>query len=141
MVPDRSPLPRLIGRMRAVCGPLPDGELIAGLHRATRHSPTDTRHIPAQTLQAYLASQPVIHRHGDELGATRAAPPRLTAVDQAIAAAYTRHHTAELPTAELVRALHDAGMAAHSAHSLISLSPLLRQARPGVQQLRRALAG
>jgi len=67
----------------------------------------------------------------------RPAPPALlTATDQAIATAYARHHTTQLPTSELVRALHDAGIGDRSAHTLISLSPLLRPARPGVQQLR-----
>jgi len=126
-VPDHSPLPRLIGRMLTVCGPLPPDELIAGLHRATRHSPTATRRIPTATLRAYLASQ--------QATATSAAV-RLTTTDKALAAAYTTHATAELPTSALVGALAAAGLASRSAHTLVSLSPLLRQLRPGVHQLR-----
>ena len=126
-IPDHSPLPRLVSRMLTVCGPLPPGELIAGLHRATRHSPTTTRRIPTETLQAYLASQ--------QAPATSAAV-RLTTTDRALAAAYTTHATGELPTSVLVGALTAAGLASRSAHTLVSLSPLLHQVRPGVQQLR-----
>ena len=126
-VPDHSPLPRLVGRMHAVSGPLPPGELIAGLHRATRHSPTATRRIPTGTLQTYLASQPP---------PTTPTAVRLTTTDRALAAAYTTHGTNELPTSVLTAALAAAGLAARSAHTLLSLSPLLRQVRPGVQQLR-----
>ncbi len=135
-VPDYSPLPRLLHRIITVCGPLTEAELIAGLHRATRHSPTATRHIPAQTLQAYLASQAVHQQTGAQPAPARPDPARLTATDQAIAAAYTTQGATRLPTAELVRALHAAGIGARTAHTLISLSPLLRQVRPGVQQLR-----
>jgi len=126
-VPDHSPLSRLVSRMHAVCGPLPPRQLIAGLHRATRHSPTTTRRIPTGTLRTYLASQ-------------QAPTPRtavgLTTTDRALAAAYTTHDTAELPTSVLVEALTAAGLAGRSAHTLVSLSPLLRQVRPGIQQLR-----
>jgi len=126
-VPDRSPLPQLIGRMHAVCGPLPPQELLAGLHRATRHSPTATRRIPTGTLEAYLASQ-----HAP----TRSTAVKLTKTDQALATAYTTQGTNELPTSVLVGALTAAGLAGRSAHKLVSLSPLLRQVRRGVQQLR-----
>ena len=126
-VPDRSPLPRLVSRMLAVCGPLPTDELIAGLNRATRHSPTATRRIPTGTLQAYLASQQA---------PAPSAEVRLTRTDRALAAAYTTHATAELPTSVLVGALAAAGLAGLSAHQLVGLSPLLHQVRPGVQQLR-----
>jgi len=128
-VPDPSPLPRLISRMLTVCGPLPPGELIAGLRRATRHSPTTTGRIPRGTLQVYLASHQA---------RTPRAAVRLTTTDRALAAAYTTHGTGELPTSVLVDALAAAGLARRSAHTLVSLSPLLQQVRPGVQQLRGA---
>lgn len=113
--------------------------LIAGLHRATRHSSAATRRIPPETLLTYLASQPA-WQHRDRLlpveSPDRSEAVRLTASDPAIAGAYTRHGADQLPTAELVRALAAAGLATRSAHTLISLSPLLRQVGLGVQQLR-----
>ncbi len=65
-----------------------------------------------------LSGHPAGHpSSGGQPAAGRPAPALLTATDQAIATTYAQHHTTQLPTSELVRALHDAGIGDRSAHT------------------------
>lgn len=134
--PDVSPLDRVLHRLLTVCGPLPVDEILAGAARATRHSPASTAGTPTERMGAYLASQPAYRRTGDRIELIEPDTARLTTTDRALAGAFAASATSEVPTGQLVQALTQAGLAPSGAYSLIAFSPLLRQARPGRQQLR-----
>jgi hypothetical protein len=134
--PDRSQLARAVGRLLTVCGPLPLDEVVAGVARGTRHSPASIAGIPVDVLAAYLTLQPAYRRAGNRIGLKEPDQGLTTRTDRALAGGVTRSPFGTVTTGELVLALTKEGLAASGAHSLIASSPLLRQVRFGVQELR-----
>lgn len=134
--PDVSQVARVLGRLLTVAGPLPVGEVMAVLHRATRHDEARTAGIPDAVLGAYLRSQAAYRLDADRVGLLRPAPALLNRTDRALVAAFRAAGTDRLPTGELVRALNAHGQSTGTAQAMLSISPLLRQVRLGVQALR-----
>jgi len=134
--PDVSQVARVLGRLLTVAGPLPVGEVLTVLHRATRHDEARTAGLPDAVLTAYLRSQAAYWLDADRVGLLRPAPALLNRTDRALVAAFRAAGTDRLPTGELVRALNARGQSTGTAQAMLSISPLLRQVRLGVQALR-----
>lgn len=134
--PDVSQVARVLGRLLTVAGPLPVGEVLSVLHRATRHEPARTAGIPDAVLGAYLRSQAAYRLDADRVGLLRPAPALLNRTDRVLVAAFWAAGTDRLPTGELVRALNAHGQSTGTAQAMLSISPLLHQVRLGVQALR-----